>query len=185
MAGVCISVGCLVNLSCDNRYIGAFLFAFGLITICQFEYSLFTGKVCYLDDYKTLALILFFNFIGCIITALISNIAYPIKLNEAINMVCINKLSQSLLSVFFLGVLCNMMIYFAVDGYRRGNVIILISAIAIFILCGFEHCVANAFYFAFYIIKERTVSLSIVAFLIVNIFGNYIGGSVMKLIGGY
>lgn len=183
MAGICISIGCLINMSCDNKYIGAFLFSFGLLTICQFEYNLFTGKVCYLDDKKILAIILFYNFIGCIITATIVNIAYPTKLNETVLTICTNKLKQPLLSVLFLSILCNMMIFFAVDGYKRKNVIILIGAIAIFILCGFEHCVANMFYFIFYIFKEKNISLSIVIFLITNIIGNYIGGRIMKRTG--
>ena len=183
LGGICISIGCIINMSCDNRYIGAVLFAFGLLTICQFEYNLFTGKVCYLDDYKILLEILFFNIVGTAIVALITSISYPVKYNEVICTICTNKLNQSLLSVFFLSILCNIMIYFAVDGFKRGNTVILIFAIAIFILCGFEHCVANAFYIIFNACKEDHLSIRAIEFLTVNIIGNFIGGKIMKNVG--
>ena len=40
LAGIMISVGCVVNLSCDNKYIGAILFCIGLITILLFNFNL-------------------------------------------------------------------------------------------------------------------------------------------------
>ena len=50
MAGICIAVGGAVNLSVDNKVVGAALFSAGLFTICTLGYYLYTGKVCYLLD---------------------------------------------------------------------------------------------------------------------------------------
>ena len=51
-AGVCVSIGCKIYLSCENKYIGALLFSIGLIAILILDFNLFTGKVCYLSSYK-------------------------------------------------------------------------------------------------------------------------------------
>jgi len=45
--GFAIGIGGAVYLSCDNKYLGAFLFGTGLFTILTFGFNLFTGKVGY------------------------------------------------------------------------------------------------------------------------------------------
>jgi hypothetical protein len=44
-AGFCIGIGAAVFLSCENKVIGAVLFAVALTVICQLEMMLFTGKI--------------------------------------------------------------------------------------------------------------------------------------------
>ena len=44
LSGLMIGTGGIVSLSCDNRYLGAFLFSLGLFCIVQFRYGLYTGK---------------------------------------------------------------------------------------------------------------------------------------------
>lgn len=50
LSGLMIGTGGTVSLSCDNRYLGAFLFSLGLFCIVQFRYGLYTGKVGYILD---------------------------------------------------------------------------------------------------------------------------------------
>ena len=62
------------------------------------------------------------------------------------------KLGDGLMSLFFLGVLCNIFIYIAVEGFKNaphdaGRYLALIFGVMGFILCGTEHCVADMFYF--------------------------------------
>ena len=50
-----------------------------------------------------------------------------------------------------LAVFCNVMIYIGVEGYRSnphelGKYLALFFGVCVFILCGFEHCVANMYY---------------------------------------
>ena len=47
MTGFAIGIGGAVYLSCDNKYLGAFLFGTGLFVILSFGFNLFTGKVGY------------------------------------------------------------------------------------------------------------------------------------------
>ena len=49
-AGILISIGGSVFLSCENKIVGALLFTVALLCICYKGYSLFTGKVGYLPE---------------------------------------------------------------------------------------------------------------------------------------
>ena len=75
----------------------------------------------------------------------------PALREKALTM-CVVKMDDSLLSLFVLGILCNILIYIAVDGYRRnphelGKYLSLFFGVMVFILSGTEHCVADMFYF--------------------------------------
>ena len=183
MAGICISIGCIANISCDNRYVGAILFSFGLLAVCTFGYDLFTGKVCYLDNLADLALILLGNFLGSALTAVVFSGCSANKYQEKITAICETKLNEPIVSIFLLGILCNIMIYFAVEGYKSKQVLLLIGGVSIFVLCGFEHCVANVFYITYGSFMTHLSPVKIIIFFIGNILGNTIGGRIMKSIG--
>ena len=62
---------------------------------------------------------------------------------------CEVKLGDSLFSLLVLAVFCGLLMFVAVDGYRRTqHPLILLMCVAAFILCGFEHCIADMFYFS-------------------------------------
>ncbi|MDE6678614.1 MAG: formate/nitrite transporter family protein, partial [Ruminococcus sp.] len=72
--GFAIGIGGVVYLSCDNKYIGAFLFGTGLFVILSFGFNLFTGKVGYAVENKPaylidLLVIWLGNLIGTAITS--------------------------------------------------------------------------------------------------------------------
>ena len=73
-------------------------------------------------------------------------------LAEGAAALCEVKLGDGLVSLFFLGVLCNIFIYIAVEGYKScphelGKYLVLFFGVMGFILAGTEHCVADMFYF--------------------------------------
>ena len=49
-AGLCISLGGAVFLACENKVVGAVAFTIGLLSICYYGLSLYTGKVGYLFE---------------------------------------------------------------------------------------------------------------------------------------
>ena len=174
IAGICIALGGVCYLSIDNKIIGAFMFSLGLLTICINEFSLFTGKVCFarkLDDIKNLVIIWIGNFIGCSFIAGLVRISKPQLIQKAIEM-CNTKSAEGLL-VIPLGVMCNILIFFAVNNYKQlydtKKSVLLMMCVAAFILCGFEHCVANMFYF---VVAGRFD----IEYLMLNTVGNIIGG---------
>ena len=54
LAGFAISLGGFIFIMTkkylDNHILASYLFATGLILVCNFGYFLYTGKVCYLFD---------------------------------------------------------------------------------------------------------------------------------------
>ena len=158
LAGVAIGLGGLVFLSVDNKVIGSLLFTIGLFTVCTMGLNLFTGKVCYTFQndmaYKIgLPVIWLGNLVG---TGLTAGCAWMTRVAPAVSekamALCQTKLNDSLGSLFFLGILCNIFIYIGVEGYKSnphefGKYLALIFGVMVFILCGTEHCVADMFYF--------------------------------------
>ena len=87
------------------------------------------------------------------------------------------KLSEPLFGAFILAVFCNVMIYIGVEGYRSnphelGKYLALFFGVCVFILCGFEHCVANMYYFT----MGGAWSGRAVLYLLVMTVGNAAGG---------
>ena len=187
LAGVSISIGCIANLASSSAVIGAIFFCVGLFTILIFDFNLFTGKLCYTFDNKPkyllkLLLILAGNFVGANITGLLLNLTRLVSLKEKCIVLVDAKLGDNLLSLFILGVLCNILIYIAVEGFKSENNVIkflsLIFGVSVFVLCGFEHCVADMFYFAFAMNYSGQMFLS----LFIIILGNFVGGSIFHLL---
>ena len=165
MAGVMIAFGGLTNVTLISRNLalaGNLLFVLGLLGICFFSFNLYTGKVGYVFNNKPaflLDLLLMYigNFIGSItIGYLIRVTSLYASLDETIMSIVINKTNISgtnLLSLFILSLLCGILVFLSVELYKREinplfKVVGIFLFISCFVICGFEHCIANMFYFA-------------------------------------
>lgn len=158
LTGIAIGIGGTVYLSCESKVAGAFLFGTGLFTILTFGFMLFTGKVGYAVENKPaylidLAVIWAGNLIGTALTAglvLLTRIGGNIS--EKAAALCAVKFSDSLVSIFILAFFCGMLMFIAADGYKNiknpvGQMLAVFLPVMTFILSGFEHCVANMYYF--------------------------------------
>lgn len=191
LAGIAIGLGGLVFLSVDNKVIGSFLFTIGLFTVCTMGFNLFTGKVCYTFQNDTaykigLPVIWLGNLVG---TGLTAGCAWMTRVAPAVSekamALCQTKLNDSLGSLFFLGILCNIFIYIGVEGYKSnphefGKYLALVFGVMVFILCGTEHCVADMFYFW----MAGAWSGQAVLRLFVITLGNAVGGVLLPLLRG-
>ena len=159
LGGMCISLGATAFLSLDNKVLGAIFFSVGLFTILTFGFNLYTGKVCYVFENDkayalNIAVIWVGNLLGAIVTAFVEKLTrFGPALMEKAQTIAEAKLSDNLLSIFILSILCNIMIYIAVDGYKNnphevGKYLAVFFGVTIFIICGFEHSVANMYYFS-------------------------------------
>ena len=176
-AGVLISIGGSVFLACDNKYVGASFFTVALLCICYKGYSLFTGKVGYLpekhgkEEFSVLFLGLLGNTIATILLGYAVAYAVP-NIKEAAQTICEAKLNQAFLQTLIRGCLCGVLMYLAVSIFRDHKTpLAIIFCIPVFILSGFEHSIADIFYFA----ASGIVSLKAFAFLMTVILGNAIG----------
>lgn len=183
-AGFFIALAGLAYLSCESKVVGALFFTVGLFAILVFNLNLFTGKVCYAFTVKPkYALNLFAiwcgNFVGAAGTGLFLRLTRLSSLIEKCTSVANTKLNDGLLSVFILAMLCNVLIFVAVHGFNNfkfdlARALALFFGVSIFVLCGFEHCVANMFYFTF----AGVWSAKTFGYLLIMTLGNMVGGIV-------
>ncbi len=189
LAGASIAIGGTVFLALDNKVLGAVFFCAGLFTVCTFGFSLFTGKVCYVfENDKSYAIGLIPMWLGNLLGSLIiGGLVLISRLGPALSAkaagICETKLGDSYVSIFALAILCDIMIFIAVDGYKNnphevGKYLSIIFGITVFIICGFEHCVANMYY----ITVAKAWGGKAIAFLIVNTIGNAVGGVLVPLV---
>lgn len=183
LAGISIALGGTAYLSLENKVAGALFFTVGLFVICVFKLHLFTGKVCYVfDDLPGYAADLPFIWLGNLAGTALAALALRLTrvgpaLAEKAAGLCQNKLADSPWSIFILAIFCNVMIYIAVEGFGRaphdlGRYLALFLGVAVFILCGFEHCVANMYYFS----VAGAWSAKAFGYLLVMTLGNAVGG---------
>ena len=189
LAGMSIAIGGLVFLSVDDRVIGSALFTVGLFTVCTMGLNLFTGKVCYVlqnnRDYAlALPIIWIGNLAGTGLIALFASLTRnaPALAEKAAGM-CQTKLNDNLISLFCLGILCNILIYIGVEGFKNipheiGKYLALLFGVMVFILCGTEHCVADMFYFW---IAGAWSARAVVCILIITL-GNAVGGVIFPVL---
>ncbi|HQL99332.1 MAG TPA: formate/nitrite transporter family protein [Ruminococcus flavefaciens] len=182
ITGTLIAVGGIAYLSCDNKYIGAFLFGTGLFVILNFNLALFTGKVGYAVENKPkylfdLLIIWLGNFAGTVISAILVLCTRISGISEKAAALCETKTNDSPVSILILAFFCGMLMFIAADGYKIisnsvGKALTIFLPVVVFILSGFEHCIANMFYFS---LAEAWTARSF-SYLIIMSLGNALGG---------
>jgi len=179
LSGFMIAFGCIIYLMCPNKMVGALLFSFGLLTIVCRELYLFTGKIGYIRQVGIVNILLTIlgNFVGTyIIGTTIQLTRLPIA--ESVSSVVSTKLNDSIPSLFILSIACGVMMYLAVDSYKKSRSwLFVILPVVIFILSGFEHSIANMCYFTLANTWEPRTFLLIG----VMILGNAVGSWIMNL----
>lgn len=183
LAGIAISLGGVCYLSCESHLIGAFLFSLGLFMIYLFHWNLYTGKACYVIDnsaayLKIVAIAFIGNFVGTVSVGLVLQYTKLVHLIPIAQEVATAKLSNTNTSGFILGIFCGLLMYVAVIGYSTvndgvGKYLILIMPIVAFTISGFEHVVANMFYFT----MANAWSASTFIYLMFVGLGNLVGCS--------
>ncbi len=182
LAGLCIGLGGTVCLSVENGVVGALLFSIGLLTILAFSFNLFTGKVGYALDNKpsyivTLIVIWLGNLIGTSMMALLVRFTriYAVIEPKAQSLVDA-KLADNPVSILLLAIGCGVCMYIAVHQYKFQTgpmqCLFVIFPVMVFILCKFEHCIANMFYFAL----AGSFTVKTLVYLFIMTLGNSIGG---------
>ena len=191
MIAICATSSLLANSVMDDmgKFVGAILFSLGIFVILAFEMKLFTGlvsgiptmgkkslwklPVCFIGNAIGVAIVFFlvsFSPISDVVVSAGKYLIYSKITNEswAISSVCS-------------GVLCGILITLSVlsvnHSHKKGlsaNVGV-IFPIIVFAFCGFDHSVANMFYF--YCLGE--MSWRVVGYILLTIVGNVIGGVIL------
>lgn len=190
LSGLFITIGATVYLSCLKagsgeilaKTIGALFFGIGLFSIIQWECWLYTGKVGVTLDNKpkyiidlivccltNILAVIFFSFIFKL-----SNMGQGLK-DTALGIVE-SKQASPWYSILITSFGCGIMIYIAVKGhqicpYSQGKVILCFLAVAVFILIGFDHVIANASYYTY----ASYFDLKTVLYFVIMAIGNGLG----------
>ncbi|WP_317303110.1 formate/nitrite transporter family protein [Acidaminococcus timonensis] len=182
-AGFCIGLGGAVFLLQTEKLVGALLFCVGLYTICEMQFHLFTGRVCYALEqpprsWFRFPLIWVGNWVG---TGLAAGLLGLTRVGPAARQAALvlvqGKNGDTLLSLFLLGFFCNIFVFLAVEGYRTfplmlGKYLAIFVGITVFIMSGYEHSIADMFY---YFMAGQMDQEALVRILVITA-GNVCGG---------
>ncbi|AGI47702.1 Formate/nitrite family of transporters [Thermoplasmatales archaeon BRNA1] len=187
LAGMAIGMGgcvfmALVNT--DYRWVGAVLFSIGLFAVFTFGFDLYTGKVGYAVENPPsyivdLVVIILGNFVGALITG------YMIPMSDASVVSIVDaRLTDDIdfFRVFCKGVFCGILMFIAADYYKtRKQYLATFICVPVFILAGFEHSIADMFYFC----SAQAFTFDALLFILVVILGNAVGGILIPLCRKY
>ncbi|MDR3258053.1 MAG: formate/nitrite transporter family protein [Fusobacteriaceae bacterium] len=191
-AGFLIGMGGIVYLSCDNKYIGSFLFSIGLFIICVYGLNLYTGKIGYFDIHKMRESSIFIiivwmgNFIGTGFTGILVNLAGKTKIIDGSTAIILNKINMNGVNILASSFFCGILMYLAVNTfikYRENNQMLgfcaVFMGVMVFILSGFDHSIANMFYIS----CAKAWNADTIKIILIATFGNGLGAMFIRQIG--
>ncbi len=182
LAGICISIGCVVNLR-TGGVAGAVLFAFGLTAVVYYGLKLYTGTAGFVrrnGDWGMLATVLAGNIAGCLLMALMIRFAQPDCIEPA-TAITNYRLAKGALPCFMLAIGCGFIMTTAVQFARQGKMLALLLGVPVFILCGFTHSIADAFYFML-APADTIFSPSLLIIYIGEVAGNFVGCNLYRVV---
>ena len=163
---------------------GAVLFSFGLPTVVGYKLKLYTGTAGFINknEIGELFLILLGNILGCLCAALLSRVT-PLHIQEAAQNILELRLRTGALRCGLLGIGCGFIMTTAVQFARQKQYLPLLFGVPLFIVCGFTHCVADAFYYlcvpvAFW----KANALQIIGVYVCIVLGNLIGCNLYRIV---
>ena len=175
LAGICISIGCVVNLRVGG-VAGAVLFAFGLTTVVYYGLKLYTGTAGFIrrrGDWGMLFIVLLGNIVGCLFTSLALRYAHPDLVDSAAAILAA-RMAKGPLACFLLAIGCGFIMTTAVFFARQGKMLPLLLGVPVFILSGFAHSIADAFYFLT-APWEQLLQWPVLGLYMCEVLGNFVG----------
>ncbi len=180
LAGICISIGCVVNLRVGG-VAGAVLFAFGLTTVVYYGMKLYTGTAGFIrrkGDWTMLLVVLIGNIVGCLLMAWMIEYAQPDCIEPA-SKILDGRLAKGPLACFLLAIGCGFIMTTAVEFARKGKMLTLLLGVPVFILCGFAHSIADAFYFLVSP-SVQFMHTDVLIIYISEVLGNFVGCNLFR-----
>lgn len=185
-----------------NRVCGAVIFCGGLAMVLVAGSELFTGncllimplldkKVKLSAVLRNWAIVYLGNLIGAVTVAVLSVFSGALNIvSQTAVDISVNKTSLSFGEAFLRGILCNILVCIAVwmsfSSDKTGDKILtVIFPVTFFVLCGFEHSVANMYYIPAGILLNMKLGVAeqgatVFGFIVKNLIpvslGNLIGG---------
>ena len=185
LAGIMIAIAATGYLVVDNKYFAATIFAIGLFTIYFFGFYLYTGKVGYIAEKKNtleVCVVYLSNIVGTILCGLLllNTRIVETGIVEKTAELALHKIHDGPLSVLILSFFCGVLMFLAAEAnnYAKATnnpifgAVVIYLCVVTFLLAGFDHSIANTFYFTL----GKAWSMHAVVSLIVATIGNALGG---------
>ena len=185
MAGICIGIAGFGYLAVGG-IVGAVTFAFGLLAVVHYRLKHDTGTAGFFAKGELLQLctILAMNIVGCLLVALMARMS-PMPLQDAAQHILEGRLNAGIVQSGVLAIGCGFIMTTAVKWGREGKFLPLLFGVPLFIICGFPHCVADAFYYLCVPVEYLTANAGQVLLLYASIvLGNFIGCNLYRLLLG-
>jgi formate/nitrite transporter FocA (FNT family) len=163
---------------------GSILFCFGLLTVVGYKLKLYTGTAGFIvkGELGMLVMILLGNIFGCFCTSLLARVS-PMDIQGAAQKILELRLRVGALRCGLLGIGCGMMMTTAVRFAREKNFLPLLLAVPLFIVCGFTHCIADAFYYCCVPISFlKAHALEVLGVYVCIVLGNLIGCNLYRIV---
>ena len=196
--GGCVYLNSIMTMNSSyfvlGSAVGAFFFSVALICICLKGYGLYTGRVGYLPDHFSgreaagLGMTLLGNAVATFLVGALVSLTMPEGMGAVAYQLCVSKIAATFtsdlgalayLTLLLRAILCGVLMYLAVSIYKEKNSVLgIVFCVPAFILAGFEHSVADMFYFA----ASGYRDLRGLLFLLIVIVGNAIGGMLLPLL---
>ncbi len=189
-AGICIGTagfGFLASGIQSETYgslVGAVLFSLGLLAVVGYKLKLYTGTAGFIEKNQVgeLFLILLGNIIGCLCIALLARVS-PMDIQGAAQNILELRLRTGALRCGLLGIGCGFLMTTAVTFARQEKYLPLLFGVPLFIVCGFTHCVADAFYYLCVPVAfMKAHSLQILGVYACIVIGNLIGCNLYRIV---
>ena len=209
MAGMFISLGGMIAISAschktgvESAIIKGLVFPMGLILVVLCGSELFTGNCLLFGPvmskdikvggmFKNLAFTYLGNIIGSVAVALL--VVYSGSLNQsAVDMtvsIANAKSAMNFGEVVIRGILCNILVCIAVWASMAGKtpaskILGLYLPIFAFVVLGYEHCVANMYYFSAGLFASAKYGVESTMTATGIIFNNMVPATIGNMIGG-
>lgn len=173
-----------VQTEAYGSLVGALLFSFGLLTVVGYKLKLYTGTAGFIlkNEVGSLFLILLGNIIGCFLVSMLARIT-PLAVQDAAQNILELRLRTGALRCGLLGIGCGFIMTTSVQFARQKQYLPLLFGVPLFIVCGFTHCVADAFYYlcvpvAFW----KANALHILAVYACIVLGNLVGCNLYRIV---
>ncbi len=215
LAGIFISFGGIASTAVSSEISGGFstlvkglVFPVGLILVVVCGAELFTGNCLLISPLvsrdiklsktlKSWGIVYLGNLIGSVLIAVL--VVYSHVQSETVATACVNvakaKCNMTFFDAFLRGILCNMLVCLAVWGAMAsktvaGKIMALYMPVLAFVVCGFEHSVANMYFLSSglmtaseygFFVSELNVGNAILNCLLPSTLGNIVGGFFIAL----
>ena len=208
LAGLAIGFGGFLYILMTNliagelgKALGSLLFAVGLFTVCSLSLSLYTGKIGLIYEQKqetsfyiSLPVMLVGNAIGAFGLGMLCYVIFKgTTLFDTAIVTAAVRLSfgsfNDFLACAIKSTLCGLCVYLAVKcfAYKRISLLgtgLLVLFVFIFVYSGFQHCIANMFYFGFAWSWSWQMIVNLVLCILFNSVGPVFGVLLVKAIKG-